>query len=71
MKIIDLKEEIELLKGYRIVYKKAIKLNKNYCETIKSMRSEIRYALYSNKSDSVKKRYLKNAEREANEVLGD
>ena len=43
--------------------------NKRYRETIKSVRSEIEYALYSNKSDDVKRHYLQNAEREATEAL--
>ena len=43
--------------------------NKRYRETIKSVRSEIKYALYSNKSDDVKRHYLQNAEREATEAL--
>src|SRR5699024_3143524 len=43
--------------------------NKRYRETIKSVRSEIKYALYSNKSEDVKRHYLQNAEREATEVL--
>ena len=43
--------------------------NKRYRETIKSVRSEIEYALYSNKSEDVKRHYLQNAEREATEAL--
>lgn len=43
--------------------------NKRYRETIKSVRSEIKYALYSNKSEDVKRHYLQNAEREATEAL--
>lgn len=43
--------------------------NKRYREVIKSMRSEIKYALYSNKSEDVKKHYLQNAERKADEAL--
>ena len=43
--------------------------NKHYRETIKSVRSEIKYALYSNKSEDVKRHYLQNAEREATEAL--
>ena len=43
--------------------------NKRYREVIKSMKSEIKYALYSNKSEDVKRHYLQNAEREADEAL--
>src|SRR5699024_5886270 len=43
--------------------------NKRYRETIKPVRSEIEYALYSNKSEDVKRHYLQNAEREATEAL--
>ncbi len=43
--------------------------NKRYRETIESVRSEIKYALYSNKSEDVKIHYLQNAEREATEAL--
>src|SRR5699024_429853 len=43
--------------------------NKRYRETIKSVRSEIKYALYSNKSENVKRHYLQNAERKSTEAL--
>src|SRR5699024_792105 len=43
--------------------------NKRYRETMESSVSEIKYALYSNKSKDVKEHYLKNAERYITEAL--
>jgi len=37
--------------------------------TIKAMRSEIHYAIHSNKTDDVKRHYLDNAIRYADEAL--
>ena len=45
--------------------------NKRYRETMESSVSEIKYALYSNKSKDVKEHYLKNAERYITEALED
>ncbi len=43
--------------------------NKRYRDAIESMKSEINYALYSHKSKEVKKYYLENAVRYADEAL--
>ena len=40
-----------------------------YCRTIKNMKEEVEYALYSNKSKEVKQHYLENAVRYAEEIL--
>ena len=59
----------EVLDLQKYALKGLLKQNKRYRETIKSVRSEIEYALYSNKSEDVKRHYLQNAEREATEAL--
>ncbi len=46
-----------------------IQLNKRYRKAIESMKSEINYALYSHKSKEVKRYYLENAVRYADEAL--
>ena|SRR5699024_6508648 len=43
--------------------------NKRYRELVESMKSEINHALHSNKSKDVKRFYLENAVRFADEVL--
>lgn len=47
------------------------KQNESYQRVIKSIEDEISYALYSNKSEDVKKFYLENAIRLADDVIGD
>ena len=59
----------EVLELQKDALKGLLEQNKRYRETIKSVRSEIKYALYSNKSEDVKRHYLQNAEREATEAL--
>lgn len=43
--------------------------NRRYREALESMKSEINYALHSNKSKDVKRFYLENAARFADEAL--
>ena len=59
----------EVLELQKDALKGLLEQNKRYREAIKSVRSEIKYALYSNKSEDVKRHYLQNAEREATEAL--
>src|SRR5699024_520571 len=62
-------EDIIYQDARQVVLEGLYEENKRYRETIKSVRSEIKYALYSNKSEDVKRHYLQNAEREATEAL--
>ena len=59
----------EVLDLQKDALKGLLEQNKRYREVIESMKSEIKYALYSNKSEDVKRHYLENAKREADEAL--
>lgn len=67
-------KELEAIARFRRLYShyfpnELAKQNKSYRKAIESMTSEIKYALYSNKSKDVKEHYLKNAERYGDEAL--
>lgn len=75
--VMDYVEELEKERIERDIVRKSrsklenqtIQLNRRYRKTIESMKSEINYVLYSHKSKEVKRYYLENAVRYADEAL--
>lgn len=62
-------ENLARLKFEEVKSEKLEKENKRYRKVIESMKSEINYVLHSHKSKDVKRHYLENAVRYANEAL--